>query len=315
MTIANELIKMVTSASKSDARSKQTNIGPSEIGGCRHKAWRRLNGAEITNPNTLRLSAIMGTAIHNYIEEAFRRQDPFGERYLLEQEWKSDDGMIVGHVDLYDKINKEIVDWKSTKKSNLRYFPSKQQRWQVQIYGWLVEQAGHKVDTVTLVCIPRDGDERDIVFHSEPFDIEVVNEAMHWLGEIKLADTPPLPEKEASFCKLYCGFYDETGQKGCAGRPKAELEGVVIEDNAIDVVAKEYLNITNQISELEEQKDSIKAVLEGVNGITQSGIKIAWSQVAGRKSVDEKAVAEALGSVPYKYGQPTDRLAVKNVRA
>ena len=138
---------------------------------------------------------------------------------------------------------------------------------------------------------------------------------MHWLGEIKFGDTPPLPEKEASFCKLYCGFYDETGQKGCAGRPKAELEGVVIEDNAIDVVAKEYLDITNQISELEEQKDSIKAVLEGVNGVTQSGIKIAWSQVAGRKSIDEQAVREALGDVPYKYGQPTDRLAVKNVRA
>jgi hypothetical protein len=315
MTIANELIKMLTSASKSDARSKQTNIGPSEIGGCRHKAWRRLNGYENTNPNTLRLAAIMGTAIHGYIEEAFRRIDPFEERYLLEKEWVSDDDMIIGHIDLYDKINHEVVDWKSTKKSNLRYFPSKQQRWQVQIYGWLVEQAGHKVDTVTLVCIPRDGDERDIVFHSEPYDYSIVVEALKWLEEIRIAQYAPAPEKEASFCKLYCGFYDETGQKGCAGRPKAELEGVVIEDNAIDVVAKEYLDITKQIGELEEQKDSIKAVLEGVNGITESGIKIVWSQVAGRKTVDEKAVAEALGSVPYKYGQPTDRLAVKNVRA
>lgn len=315
MSIANELIKMVTSASKSSARSQQKNLGPSEIGGCRHKAWRRLNGAEQTNPNTLRLSAIMGTAIHDYIEESFRRQDPFGERYLLEQEWVSKDETIVGHVDLYDKLNGEIVDWKSTKKSNLRYFPSKQQRWQVQIYGWLVKEAGHEVNTVTLVAIPRDGDERDIVFHSEPFDMNIVNEALAWLDEILVAEEPPAPEKEASFCKLYCGFYDETGQKGCAGRPKAELEGVVIEDTAIDKVAQEYLQITKQISELEEHKDSIKAVLEGVNGITQSGIKIAWSQVAGRKSVDEKAVAEALGSVPYKYGQPSDRLAVKHVGA
>ena len=315
MTIANELIKMVTSASKASARSQQKNLGPSEIGGCRHKAWRRLNGAEQTNPNTLRLSAIMGTAIHDYIEESFRRQDPFGERYLLEQEWKSEDGSIVGHVDLYDQENYEIVDWKSTKKSNLRYFPSQQQRWQVQIYGWLVEQSGRQVNTVTLVAIPRDGDERDIVFHSEPFDMSVVREALTWLEEVKNATEAPAPEKEASFCKLYCGFYDETGQKGCAGRPKAELEGVVIEDNAIDNVAKEYLQITKQISELEEHKDSIKAVLEGVNGVTQSGIKISWSQVAGRKSIDEQAVREALGDVPYKYGQPTDRLAVKNVRA
>lgn len=315
MTIANELIKMITSASKSAARSKQTSIGPSEIGGCRHKVWRKLNGAEVTNPNTLRLSSIMGTAIHNYIEEAFRRQDPFGERYLLEQEWVSQDASIVGHVDLYDQENYEIVDWKSTKKSNLRYFPSTQQRWQVQIYGWLVEQAGYQVNTVTLVAIPRDGDERDIVFHSEPFDMNIVNEALAWLNDVSSRTEAPAPEKEASFCKLYCGFYDETGQKGCAGRPKAELEGVVIEDTLIDKVAQEYLQVTKQISELEEQKDSIKAVLEGVNGITQSGIKIAWSQVAGRKSIDEKAVAEALGTVPYKYGQPTDRLAVKHVSA
>lgn len=313
MSIANELIKMVTSASKSSARSQQVNLGPSEIGGCRHKAWLRLNGAEQTNPNTLRLSAIMGTAIHDYIEEAFRRQDPFGERYLLEQEWKSEDASIVGHVDLYDQENYEIVDWKSTKKSNLRYFPSQQQRWQVQIYGWLVEQSGRQVNTVTLVAIPRDGDERDIVFHSEPFDMNVVREALTWLEEVKNATEAPAPEKEASFCKLYCGFYDETGTKGCAGRPKAELEGVVIEDNAIDKIAQDYLEITKRMNLLEEQKDSIKAVLEGVNGITKSGIRISWSQVAGRKSIDEKAVAEALGIVPYKYGQPSDRLAVKNV--
>jgi len=311
MTIANELIKTVTSASKSDSRSKQTHIGPSEIGGCRHKVWRRLNGYEHTNPDTLRLASIMGTAIHNYIEEAFRRQDPFEERYLLEKEWVSDDGMIVGHVDLYDKVNREIVDWKSTKKSNLRYFPSKQQRWQVQIYGWLVELAGHKVDNVTLVGIPRDGDERDIVFHTEPFDINVVNEAMQWLGEIKFAQHAPAPEKEASFCKLYCGFYDETGQKGCAGLPKELKQGVVIEDVAIDKVAQEYLAVTKQINELEEQKDAIKSALEGISGITQSGISINWTQVAGRKTIDADAVKKLIGEVPYVVGKPSDRLTVK----
>lgn len=309
MTIANELIKAITASSKGSARSNQRKIGPSEIGGCRRKVWMRFNQYETTNHNTLRLASIMGTAIHTYIQEAFTAQDPFGERYMMEQE-VADDGMLVGHVDMYDKINYEVIDWKTTKKSNLGYFPSKQQRWQVQLYGYLLELNNYRVDNVTLVAIPRDGDERDIVYHTEPYDIEIAHEALNWLGAT-LSGEMPEPEKDPSFCKFYCGFYDETGTKGCAGRPKAEAEGAVIDDATVALAAKDYLRILEDIAMLEEQKEKAKAKLEGVNGVTLEGIKVAWTPVAGRKMIDEDAVKALIGDIPYRYGKESVRLSVK----
>lgn len=218
MSIANELIKALNSSSKGSARSQQKQVGPSEIGGCRRKTWLRINGFPQTNPDTLRLAAIMGTAIHTYIEQAFERQDPFQERYILEAEVEHEG--LMGHVDMYDKLNAEVIDWKTIKKSNASKFPSKQQIMQVQLYGYLFNKNGTEVKTVTLVAIPRDGDERDIVFHSEPYDESIALEGLAWLKEVKEMTESPEPEKFAFFCRDYCGFYDASGIDGCAGKGK-----------------------------------------------------------------------------------------------
>lgn len=309
MSAANELIKVLTAESKGSARSKQEAVGPSEVGGCRRKVWLKLQGQEKVNQNTLRLASVMGTAIHSHIEEAFRKQDPFGERYLLEIEVEA--AGIMGHVDMYDIEKMEIIDWKTTKKSNLTYFPSKQQRWQVQMYGWLLEKNNKPVKNVTLVAIARDGDERDIVYHTEPYDEAIALEALKWLREVEQMTEAPAPEKDVMFCKNYCAYYDPTGAKGCASRPKAEAEGELITDHQISLAAQHYLEINEQIADLTKEKDGIKSILEGVSGVTESGIKISWSTVKGRKSIDEIKVKELLGEVPLKYGEETYRLTVK----
>ena len=309
MTIANELIKAVTSTSKGSSRSQQREVGPSEIGGCRKKVWLKLQGVEQTNTNTLRLASIMGTAIHTYIQEAFERQDPFKERYILEGEFEYED--LMGHVDMYDIEKQEVIDWKTTKKSNLTYFPSKQQRWQVQVYGWLIAQNGKPVKNVTLVALARDGDERDIVYHTEPYDEAIALEALNWLREVKAMTEAPAPEKDAFFCKSYCGYYDASGLKGCVGKGKAEAEGALIEDEEARSAARDYLQAVSEINELEKIKESLKGRLEGVSGVTPEGIKIVWSEVAGRKTVDEAKVRELLGDVPVKYGKGFNKLTVK----
>jgi hypothetical protein len=309
MSIANELIKAVTSSSKGSSRSQQKQVGPSEIGGCRRKVWLKLQGAESTNPNTLRLAAIMGTAIHTYIEQAFERQDPFQERYILEGEYEYEG--LMGHIDMYDKENCEVVDWKTVKKTNLTYFPSKQQRMQVQLYGYLLMKNNVEVKTVTLVAIPRDGDERDIVYHSEPYDESVALAGLAWLKEVEQMTEAPAPEKDAFFCQHYCNFYDKTGMVGCTGKGKDQAEGALIEDEEARSAAREYLNVVSEINELDKIKDSLKAMLEGVSGTTPEGIRVAWSEVSGRKSVDEAKVKELLGEVPVKYGNAYTKLTVK----
>ena len=309
MTVAGELIKALRDSALDSERSQQASIGPSELGGCRRRVYHRIHKTPVVNDNVLTLSAVMGTAIHGYIEKIISKQDPTKHRFETEIEVEADG--IKGHVDVYDRLNHEVMDWKTTKIKNLGYFPSQQQRWQVQVYGWLMDKNGYHVETVTLVAISRDGDERDIVYHSEPYDPQVALQALEWLQQIQLREDAPAPERDASFCKHYCPYYDEHELVGCKGRTKDDSAEFVIDDPLIDKAAQEYLDLTTAIKALETRQEQARAQLDGVSGKTLNGISIKWSTAKGRTSIDEEEVKKALGYVPIKTGRETTRLSVK----
>jgi hypothetical protein len=307
------LVEILHAKENTRARSNQVQIGPSELGGCRRKVYYRLHDQHPTNDNEMKLAAIMGTAIHSAIENAIALADPEGKKYLVEQEveW----GDMKAHIDLWIPETGDVVDWKTVKKNNLSYFPSTQQRWQVQVYGYLLEKSGKgKPTTVNLVAIPRDGDERDIKVHSEPYDPTIAEEALNWLAAIKETDSVPEPERDENYCKFYCKYYDATGDIGCVGLKKKdgkELENNLIADPDADRAALLYLQLGQQIKELETQQDSLKESLAGLLGTTQSGLAINWTTVAGRKTVDTKALEDSGVEIPYKEGRETMRLTIK----
>ena len=191
------------------SRSLQTEIGVSQIGGCRRQVWLQLQGTPKTNP-TIQLPSLMGTAIHKLIEDAFA-QISWGE-YQQELEIIYDG--LMGHVDLYVKGEGAVVDWKTITKSKLAKFPSFQQRWQVHLYGYLLTMNGNPVKTVELVAIPRDADERSIISHKEEYSPEIAAEALAWLEDVKGRTSAPPPENYKAFCSLYCGYYGES----CGGK-------------------------------------------------------------------------------------------------
>lgn len=195
------------------ARDVQKAVGPSEIGGCRRKVWHRLEGTPVTNPGTLRLASSLGTAIHSWIEGTLE-DNP---RFLLETRVERDG--IRGHIDCYDLERNEVIDWKTIKMSGIPFFPDKQKRWQVQIYGWLMSSL-RPVDSVCLVGIPRDGTDREIITHTEPYDERIAREALGWLEEIRKSQDAPRPEKRRGFCRDYCPYYDPTEIIGCPGLPR-----------------------------------------------------------------------------------------------
>jgi len=292
-------------------RSKQTEVGPSEIGGCRRKVWYRLNAQPETNENQSKLAAIMGTAIHAAIEDAITTLDPEGKTYLVETEVAYGD--MKAHVDLFVPGIGAVIDWKTSKVKNLGYFPSTQQRWQVQLYGYLLSKNGYDVKTVNLVAIARDGNEKDIKVHTEPYDEAMALTALNWLASVKASTTLPEPEKDQSFCKDYCQYYDATEQMGCGGLKKERivLSEVVIEDEEIDKHALHYLQLDSKIKELEKERETYKASLEGATGTTASGIEISWTTVKGRETVDAKEVEKLLGFVPKVVGNESVRLNIK----
>jgi CRISPR/Cas system-associated exonuclease Cas4 (RecB family) len=305
------LLTVLHAKDASRDRSTQTQVGPSEIGGCRRKVWYRLNAQPHTNENQSKLAAIMGTAIHAAIEDAIQHLDPEGKDYLVESEVAHGD--MKAHVDLFIPSTGAVIDWKTSKVKNLSYFPSTQQRWQVQLYGYLLSKNGYDVKTVNLVAIARDGDEKNVKVHTEDYSEEVALTAMSWLEEVKAMTELPEPEKDSNFCKNYCQYYDATEQMGCGGLKKERivLSDVVIEDEEVDKNALHYLQLDAQIKELEALKDSLKSSFEGTVGVTPSGVEISWTKVKGRETVDKEKVKELIGYVPVSVGDETARLNIK----
>ena len=310
MTVTDPKELLLTALRAGDAkrsRSTQVQIGPSEVGGCRRKVWYRLNNQPETNDNELKLAAIMGTAIHAEIERALSDN----KDVLIETEVEYN-GMKA-HIDCFVPGTGDVIDWKTSKIRNLSYFPSTQQRWQVQLYGYLLAKNGYAVNRVSLVAIARDGDERDVKVHTENYDEAIALEALGWLAAVKEAKEVPAPEKDASYCQFYCKFYDASGQMGCVGLKKehTSVSEVIIADKDIDKNALMYLQLSQQIKELEARQDSLKASFEGVLGTTTSGVEVSWTTVKGRESVDSIEVEKLLGFVPKKVGAESQRLSIK----
>jgi CRISPR/Cas system-associated exonuclease Cas4 (RecB family) len=198
-------------------RSQQVEVGPSSILGCRRRVWHDLVQTPKTNQNTEHLAAILGTFIHSGIEKSIRREDPFGDNFLIELEVAHEG--LKGHVDLFIRDQGLVVDWKTTKNKSLRYFPSDQQKMQVQIYGYLLAQNGYEVKQVALCAIPRDGEMADIKTHIEDYNPEVALAGIAWLNEIKdlvkNGEVPPSPTERLYFCTRYCSYFDPSGEVGC----------------------------------------------------------------------------------------------------
>jgi hypothetical protein len=296
----SRLVQALYAADAARPRSQQSAVGVSALGGCRRQVWHKLQGDEGHNP-TKRLAAIMGTAIHAAIEQAFA-----GAEDVLIEHRVEIDGLPPATIDFYDVAAGEVVDWKTIKLSGVNWFMSKQKQWQVQTYGYLMAKAGYEVKTVTIVGIPRDGDEGDIVIHSEPYDEAIALEALAWLKDVESMEVAPAPERDAGFCKSYCGYYGSV----CAGIPK-DLSGELITDARTTDSAKRYIEINGLINKLESEKDGLKEVLTGVSGVTMDGIKVSWSEIRGRETVDIDQVKAMLPIVPMKTGAPTMRLTVK----
>lgn len=217
MNLQDMIIKTLTDHDNSRDRSRQVEVGPSSIGGCHRRLYHEIARTEPTNAGD-KLGAICGTFIHTGIESALKRLDPFNDNYLTEVEVEHEG--LRGHVDLFIKDQGLVVDWKSTKKGSARYFGAgnRQHRWQVHLYGWLLENNGYDVKGVSIVGIPRDGKMKDILVFAEDYNPAIAQEAIDHLAKTKnmvAENLPPAPEKTLNFCADYCPYYDPTGEIGC----------------------------------------------------------------------------------------------------
>jgi hypothetical protein len=293
-------IKAMVDSDNERSRSKQTAIGVSQLGGCRRKVWHQIQGHEGTN-STLRLASIMGTAIHEAIENSLSNSVTALYEHRVEIE-----GYPPATIDFYDPETKAVWDWKTITLKNVPYFQSQQKKWQVMVYAYLLTLDGFEVETVNLLGIPRDGNENDLIAWSMPYDESVALEALAWLKDLEARTEAPAAEMSGVFCRDYCPFFGDL----CGGIPK-DFSGEPIADALATQAAADYIRLNEEIKELEKLKDAAKNQLEGVEGITFDGVKISWSSLKGRETPDTTEIEKLLGFVPMKTGAPSVRLNVK----
>jgi hypothetical protein len=194
-------------------------LSPSSCDGCDRANVYQILGVEPTN-RTEGLPAWMGTMVHEGAEDALRQLDPFGDRFLLEQRLPgiAEMGLADGNSDVIFVDDQNLVDLKTIKKKDKRFFPSPGKVGQAMLYGGMAREAGIPIETDEIIGLCRDGTRDDIVvWGPHPFSEDTAN---HWLNHLRDLreravavaqgdeSAMPRPDRPAkTFCAVYCDFY------------------------------------------------------------------------------------------------------------
>lgn len=210
-----ELVEIIETGIRAHERTLQTAIGASEIGTpCPRRLGFQLADVEKVNVDDEEpWRPTVGTAVHTWLQvEAIERYNAErrkevkrdgtcdhewciaayanneGEmhldRFLVEQRVPVGtifEQTINGTIDVYDRLTKSVIDWKivgnATLKSARAGHVNEGYRVQGNVYGRGLVAQGFEVEWVIIFFLPSAGELSDRVFHCEPFDAEIGNEA------------------------------------------------------------------------------------------------------------------------------------------
>lgn len=239
--VRKELTEVIMWAAREDPRSQQVAVGASELGGeCDRALAYRVAGMAAVNLYTDPWPATVGTAIHLWLEGAFRRfQEAAGaQRWLLEQTVHPDP-LLRSHTDVFDTWDHMVLDWKTKGPKQMKKFqelgPTEKEKDQVSLYGKGQRAAGRRVEKVALVAVPRAGWLSDMEVWVGEYDESRAERALARMYAIaercleldvqaqpqRFEEIPAHPDQLCSWCPFYRGrdgdgrAADETG---CPGR-------------------------------------------------------------------------------------------------
>lgn len=236
--LRGDIIAAVKDFDSRSERKMQVEVGASEVGyDCLRRIGYRIADIATTNNETDPWPAIVGTAVHSWLEKAFT----YANRRYHEDRWLTEvvvhpSDAIKGHTDLYDAANFVTIDHKTAGTDKMREIrkgnipPSYIE--QVQLYALGHVRAGRRVDRVALVFYPRSGWLHSIAVWSAPFDeaaalavLDKVNRVA--AGVIRLGvqedpqkwkDVPATPTKDCTWCPWYQPLATVASDAGCPGK-------------------------------------------------------------------------------------------------
>jgi hypothetical protein len=232
--IQAELTSIIKWADENSPRSQQTALGPSEIGTpCERRLAYRLANLPPVNFNRDPWPAIVGTAIHQWLEGAVNR---YGDPRLETEAELIIDQALTGHSDLLRETT--VVDYKTAGTDVMREArkngPSRSYKIQINLYGLGQVRRGRRIEHVALVYLPRAGNLSGMYVWVDKFRPEVAGAALermygiaNGLIEVDIFNHPeifneiPAVADHCGFCPYYRkeglmanGIADETGCPG-----------------------------------------------------------------------------------------------------
>lgn len=245
---AGEIRRVVHEHAAHAPRSLQAHLGPSEIGHlCDRQVAGKLAGISRTNHVIDPWPSIVGTAIHAWLEEAFRAENErLGRiRWVPENRVVPIDGHS-GTADLYDADEASVDDHKALGESSMAKVrsaagPPRHYVVQLLLYARGYRRLGLPVHRVALLAYPRTAASLDGLYVWErsytPADDELLGQVIAELayrkkwaaalitGAAQLMDVPADPRDECAFCPFYRPQSARDGGPGCPGAVQTGTTG------------------------------------------------------------------------------------------
>jgi len=242
-------------------RSRQRELGWSEVGGCMRRAGYRMAGTEPSNAGGS-LQAVMGTAIHDAVQQ--RLNETAAPDDLVEYEVVF--ANVLGHLDRYEADTFTLVDVKTTSSRWLEHIkvhgPERSHLWQCNGYAAALIRAGIRVKRIVIDYIARDTGE---LYRWEGVpDPHQVKEALAWLAEVRDADLDMLPrqyEPDGPFCQ-HCPFLDVCWEGAVTDRDRRSV--LFVEDPDARAWAERLFELRKQIKALKSEEETAKGALDAL---------------------------------------------------
>jgi hypothetical protein len=232
-----ELITMVRMFEEFSPRKQQLSLGPSDLGvDCDRSLGYKiagLTGHNMPDP----WPAFVGSAIHARMERVIKEYGPqVGGAWLIEERVQVDP-MIAGHADLVKAP--WVVDLKSAGPDMMKKIgkegPPRKYLIQINAYAKGLRDAGHQIDTVCFVFLPRSGWLTGMLGWAAPYDEALALEAIarpyairDRLVELDIMTHPhrwQLVDATPGDSCIWCPMYDKhrmqdqgADDKGCPGK-------------------------------------------------------------------------------------------------
>lgn len=224
--------ELLLRADRERPRSRQTELGMSDLGGCRRRAGYALADTPHDESLSGSVQAVMGTAIHEAVTVVLKKMRAEG---LLPSDAIIDEPVrfagVKGHPDLY--VAPVLRDTKTqgyqVQVERVRVQgPPRQHRWQVMMYAAALIVAGYPVDAVQLDYIARDSG--NTYMWEGQFSMQDVQDALAWLDNVRETPLEWLSRDyapESLHCK-HCPFRARCWSGHAIGRDERSV--LLIED-------------------------------------------------------------------------------------